>query len=33
MEGEVGYYYRAGAHFWIELPCPGSNKEVLHENT
>jgi signal transduction histidine kinase len=33
MEGEVGYYYRAGAHFWIELPCPGSNTEVLHENT
>lgn len=34
MEGEVGYYYRAGAHFWIELPCPpSSNTEVLHENT
>jgi hypothetical protein len=20
MNGEVGYYYQAGAHFWIELP-------------
>lgn len=22
MGGEVGYYYREGAHFWVELPRP-----------
>jgi len=25
MDGEVGYYYDKGAHFWVELPAAKSN--------
>ncbi|MGC8120344.1 ATP-binding protein [Marinobacter sp. VGCF2001] len=33
MDGEIGYYYRDGAHFWVELPCPDQDTEEAHENT
>ena len=27
MNGEVGYYYRDGAHFWVELPLAGNKQD------
>lgn len=36
MDGEVGYYNRNGANFWLELPAPGPAMHISgssHENT